>query len=645
MVSTTSSLPQSSSSPVDLSIDGTDGMSNLSAEETSIILQLKKMLRNTNAELDRIKDKCQELRDNNQKLELQNVQAVHQITKLQDFEQNNQFLLSRVKELEASGPSLDSVLETASMNGRRQNGSHRQQSSYDSASQIQQNEELKQEVASITSERDALAHKIRAWELGKKPYAQQQQQELRSVHYIDLENERNRLLEELSQKTVFTEEVLTKNENLTVRSKEYEKRVWELEEQVCKLEAERSTLPRSRAELIELEARAEAADAMAEKLQDLEGQATLVKNFQERINELETTNAELEHSNWKLTENLNVVNHQHTLLSKEFESFRSKDKDDRRLEYLATRNRELETILADQPNFKEEYERVSLEMDKLKVKLPQLEGQAKQVTLLRARVLQLEKQIKTMEDLHPRLGEMQQLHERNLFLEEELGELEHLRARELELEQELQESKARLIQLETNKTRMNSFSGLKQQTRARSGSVAQHGPPLPFGLLQQQQQQHQAQHAPIAENESLGAAADLVNKIGGNVPLSHLARSSLVAGGSMDSIQAPRREFPPAVVNGGSSGGPSWPSGRSSVSMSNASHRISTSSSTSTVLSSSSGTSQQRMSNQGYSAPASPEVTSDEEDKREIEALKRAAAMKEEPGSLVHSGSVPATVA
>lgn len=629
IVSATPSLPLSSPDLAEEaapSVTGTNGASTSSPEEM-MILQLRKTLHNTNTELNRLKDKNQELREDNHKLEIQRLEANHQISRLQDFELNNQFLVSRVKELEASsGPSFDSVLETASMNGRRQNGSH---AYAQQASQNQQIERLMQDVTSITSERDSL--KIRLWELEKKPFAQQQQQEIRSAHFIDLENERNRLLEELGQKTVSMEEVLDKNETLTIRADEYKKRVWELESQVTKFEAEYASFPRTQAELVEMEARAEAADDLVERLQDMEGQVALVKNLQERVDELEITNAELDYSNRDLTEKLNIANNQHTLLTKEFESFRSKDKDkdDLQLNFFKTRSKQLESLLAEQPDYKEEFDRVSLELDKLKLRQPQLEGQAKQVALLRSKISQLEHKIKTMEDLEPRLGDMQHLHDRNLFLEGELGELENLRARELELEHELSESKARLIQLETNKSRVNSLSGLKQvQGRARSGSVAQHGPPLPFALLQQQQQQQQQTQQPEGE------------KIGGNVSLAHITRAPQTMG-SMDAIQSPRREFPPATSMGSMS---IWPSGRSSMSMSNASHRMSTSSSTSTVLSSSSGASQQRMSHhQGYSAPASPELMSDEDGKEEVAAIKR-----EEPGSLVHSGkevAVPLTVA
>ncbi|KAF9365286.1 hypothetical protein BGX34_010592 [Mortierella sp. NVP85] len=652
IVTATSSLPLSSPGLTEAlteetaaSAAETNGTSNPSSEETAI-LQLKRMLHNTNAELERLKDKNQELRDTNHKLKLQHLEATHQITRLQDFEQNNQFLQLRIKELEASsGSSFETVLETASMDGRRQTGSH----VHSHSQQSQQTQKLIQEIASITLERDTLKTRVR--DLEEKPFVQQQQQEIRSAHFIDLENERNRLIEELCKKTVAMEDLLDKNEALTIRAKEYEKRVWELESQVAALEAEGASSPRTQAELVEMEARAEAADALAERLQDMEGQVTLVKTLQERIDELETRNAELDHSNWDLNEKLSIAENQHTLLTKEFESFRSKDKDDRRLEYLTARNRELEALVAEQnksaPSYKDEFDRVSMELEKLKVRLPQLEGQAKQVALLRSKTSQLEKQIKTMESLEPRLGEMQQLHERNLFLEGELGELEQLRAREMELEHELEESKARLIQLETNKSRMNSFAGLKQlQTRARSGSVAQHGPPLPYALQQQQQQVPQP---PPGESENSGATVDL-GKFGGNVPLSHHARTSQVIN-SVDPIQSPRREFPPAtsIGGGGNSSTSTWPSGRSSMSMSNASHRMSTSSSTSTVLSSSSGASQQRMSlQQGYSAPASPEVMSDEEDKKEIEAIKRAAVMTEESDPLVNSGSevpVPVTVA
>jgi hypothetical protein len=232
-----------------------------------------------------------------------------------------------------------------------------------------------------------------------------------------------------------------------------------------------------------MEARAVAADALVEKLQDMEGQVTIVKNLQDRIQELETSNAELDHSNWDLAERANVANNQLALLTKEFESFRSKDRDDRRLEYLVNKNRELETLLAEQamvsPDYKGEFERVSVELEKVKVRLPQLEGQAKQVALLRSKILQLEKQITTMEELEPRLEEIQKLHDRNVFLESELGELEQLRARELELEGELEEATARLTQLDTNRSRVASLSGARTpSSHSRSSSMTQYNPAL-----------------------------------------------------------------------------------------------------------------------------------------------------------------------
>ncbi|KAF9273027.1 hypothetical protein BGZ74_004940, partial [Mortierella antarctica] len=519
------------SATLPLSPATSDKESGLSEEAT--VAQLKKMLRNTTAELERVKGKNQELRETNHKLELQQLEATHQISRLQDFEFNNQFLLSRVKELESCASSIDSM-ETSSMNGHRHSNNNSQQ--------IQR---LMRDVAALTSERDAL--KIRTWELEKKPYAQQHQQ--RPAHFIDLENERNRLVEELGAKTVAMEELWNKNEALMVRAKEYEKRVWELEGQCSALEDQCAALPQLRADLVEMEARAVAADALVEKMQDMEGQLNLIKSLQDRIQELETTNAELDHSNWDLSERLNIANNQHALLTKEFESFRSKDKDDHQLKFLVTRNRELETLLQEQakisPDYKDQYERVSSEFEKVKLRLPQLEGQAKQVALLRSKTLQLEKQIKTMEELEPRLEEMQQMHERNLFLESELGELEQLRAREMELEGELEESKSRLVQLETNKTRMASFSGLKQPTgRARAGSVAQHNP-----MMFQE-----------------GDEAELSVRTGSPVQLSRRTSQSV---GSDHTPMSPKRE---GVAS-------AWPSGRSSMSM--ATNRMSTSSNTS----------------------------------------------------------------
>ncbi|KAG0034747.1 hypothetical protein BGZ81_003445 [Podila clonocystis] len=548
-------------------------------EALSTITQLKKVLRHTTTELERIKGKNQELRDENHKLELQRLEACHQVSRLQGFDLNNQFLLARVKELESSsgvGSPMEGdlgradYLDTASTSSRH-NGEH-----FGSLQHVQQ---LMREISSLTSERDAL--KIRAWELEKKPFAPQQ---VRSVHYVDLENERNRLLEELGAKTVATEELWNKNEALMVRAKEYEKRVWELESQCSSLEAECSSLPLLRADLAEMEARAVAADILVTKLQDMEGQLALVKSLQHRVQELETTNAELDHSNWDLSERLNIANNQHALLTKEFESFRSKDKDDRRLEFYATRNRELEALLQDQakasPNYKDEFDRISSEYEKVKIRLPQLEGQAKQVALLRSKTLQLEKQIKTMEQLEPRLEEMQQLNERNLFLEGELGELELLRAREMELENELEESKTRITQLESNKGRMASFSGLKQLTRARSGSVAQQQSPFVPPSLP----------APAAgqgnedEKEKVNAEPKVIT---GPSPLRRGLSIS-----SLDMVLSPTagamREFPQA------SGAPTasnWPSGRSSMTMSMTTNRMSTisnASSASSVISNSS---------------------------------------------------------
>ncbi|KAF9903358.1 hypothetical protein EC991_003897 [Linnemannia zychae] len=563
---TSAALPLS---PATSDHDGSgSGTAGGAGTDSMTINNLKKLLRTTTAELERVKGKNQELRESNHKLELQHMEVTHQVARLQDFELNNQFLLSRVKELESCASSVDSV-ETSSVNGQQQRNSHQQHHRNSSTAsngtvQSQHLQRLMREVATLKSERDAL--KIRSWELEKKPYAQQHQQ--RPAHFVDLENERNRLVEELGAKTVAMEDLWNKNEALMVRAKEYEKRVWELEGQCAALEEECAALPTLRSDLVEMEARAVAADALVEKTQDLEGQVALVKSLQDRIQELETTNAELDHSNWDLSERLNIAINQHTLLTKEFESFRSKDKDDRRLEFLANRNRELEALLAEQakisPDYKDEYERVNLELEKIKVRMPQLEGQAKQVALLRSKTLQLEKQIKTMEELEPRLEEIQNLHERNLFLESELGELEHLRAREMELEGELEESKARLMQLETNKARMASFSGLKSVSpgsRVRSGSVvAQHNPTLfhegdenaselniRTGSPVQQQPSHFQKPLSRRTSQSIGSA-----DYGYGVPMS------------------------PTTANKGAS---AWPSGRSSMSMSV--NRASTSSNTS----------------------------------------------------------------
>ncbi|KAG0352766.1 hypothetical protein BGZ54_002591, partial [Gamsiella multidivaricata] len=536
-------------SPATSDNDGTG-----STAEENMINQLKKLLRSTTTELERVKGKNLELREANHKLELQHMEATHQVARLQDFELNNQFLLSRVKELESCASSVDS-LETSSMNGHRGQQHQRSGSNVSSATQQSHHiQRLMNEVSALTAERDAL--KIKSWELEKKPYAQQHQQ--RPAHFVDLENERNRLVEELSAKTVATEELWNKNEALMVRAKEYEKRVWELEGQCAALEEECAALPKIRSDLVEMEARAVAADAHVEKLQDMEGQVALVKSLQDRIHELETTNAELDHSNWDLSERLNIANNQHTLLTKEFESFRSKDKDDRRLEFLASRNRELEALLAEQakisPDYKEEFERVSVELEKVKVRLPQLEGQAKQVALLRSRTLHLEKQIKTMEELEPRLEEMQILHERNVFLEGELGELEHLRAREMELEGELEEAKARLGQLETNKGRVASLQGIKSPgTRARSGSVAQHNPSL------------------FQEGDELASGLNIRT----GSPVRQLSRrtSQSVGSGELGSSLPMSPTRAPTVS--------AWPSGRSSMSLTM--NRMSSSSSTSST--------------------------------------------------------------
>jgi chromosome segregation ATPase len=596
---------------------GTATAGGTGADSTTTINNLKKLLRTTTAELERVKGKNQELRESNHKLELQHMEATHQVSRLQDCELNNQFLLSRVKELESCASSVDS-LETSSVSGQQHQRAphqhHNRSSSTASngALQSQNIQRLMREIATLKSERDAL--KIRSWELEKKPYAQQHQQ--RPAHFVDLENERNRLVEELGAKTVAMEDLWNKNEGLMVRAKEYEKRVWELEGQCAALEEECAALPTLRSDLVEMEARAVAADALVEKTHDIEGQLALVKSLQDRMQELETTNAELDHSNWDLSERLNIAINQHTLLTKEFESFRSMDEGGRRLEFLANRNRELETLLAEQakisPDYKDEYERVAVELEKVKVRMPQLEGQAKQVALLRSKTLQLEKQIKTMEELEPRLEEIQNLHERNLFLESELGELEHLRAREMELENELEESKARLMQLETNKARMASFSGLKSASpgsRVRSGSVAT------------------AQPNPTLFHEGDENASELNVRSGSPIqqqpshfqkPLSRRTSQSI---GSADYGYG----VPMSPTTKGAS---AWPSGRSSMSMSvNRTSTSSNSSSSGLVLTRS----------------GSPRQTS-EDDKVILPAAPAAASMTtEEPEShLVDSSAVAA---
>ncbi|KAF9099183.1 hypothetical protein BGX29_007260 [Mortierella sp. GBA35] len=608
---------QSSSSARALSSSDAAALSMMIPDEANVA-QLRSLLRTANFELERLKDKNQELQESHRQLERQHLEATHQIARLQDLERAQSTIYSRTHG-DASSTSLGSpstdgrALETVSLNGglgQRVGGAQTTRGSLADSNQTIQR--LMREVAALTSERDVL--KIRSWELEKKPYVQQPPfHDGRSTDYIDLENERNRLIEELGQKTVAMEDLWNKNEALMVRAKEYGKRVWELESQVATLEADCALLPRIRLDLVEMEARAEAADALVVKLQAMEGQVELVKNLQNRIQELETTNAELDHSNWDLSEKLNIANNQHGLLTREFESFRSKDKDDRRLEFLTNRNRELEAQLAAEqnragPDYKEEYERVLSELEKVKLRMPQLEGQSKQVALLRSKTLQLEKQIKTMEQLEPRLEEMQQLHERNLFLEGELGELEQLRAREMELENELEAAKTRVLQLETHKTRMNSFSGLKQlQTRARSGSVAQPTQPfIPPALQQQQQQQHQQQDEKESDEEKGVRSVGMVKedlRIRTSHGSSHLARSSQTFTSS-DPTLSPKRELPTTPTTASA-----WPSGRSSMSMSHASHRMSTSSNTSTVLSlgSNSPSLQWRTSQANYSsAPVSP---------------------------------------
>lgn len=591
--------------------------------EEANVAQLRSLLRTANAELERLKDKNQELQENHRQLERQHLEATHQIARLQDLERAQSTVYSRThgdaSSTSLGSPSIDGrALDSVSLNGgfgQRIGGGGVQSSRGSLAESNQTIQRLMKEVAALTSERDVL--KIRSWELEKKPYMQQPPfHDVRSTDFIDLENERNRLIEELGQKTVAMEDLWNKNEALMLRATEYEKRVWELESQVAALEADCALLPRIRLDLVEMEARAVAADALVVKLQAMEGQVELVKSLQDRIQELETTNAELDHSNWDLSEKLNIANNQHGLLTREFESFRSKDKDDRRLEFLTNRNRELEAQLSAEqnkaaPDYRDEYERVSSELEKIKIRMPQLEGQSKQVALLRSKTLQLEKQIKTMEQLEPRLEEMQQLHERNLFLEGELGELEQLRAREMELEHELEAAKARVVQLETHKTRMNSFSGLKQlQTRARSGSVAQPMAPFIPPALAQQQQQQQQQQAVQDETETEEEKCRGVTTVQEDLRirtshgLSHLSRSSQSFTTTIEPVLSPKREFPPTPTTASA-----WPSGRSSMSMSHASHRMSTSSNTSTVLShtSNSPSLQWRTSQATYpSAPVSP---------------------------------------
>ncbi|OAQ25575.1 hypothetical protein K457DRAFT_755195 [Linnemannia elongata AG-77] len=307
--------------------------------EEANVAQLRSLLRTANAELERLRDKNQELQENHRQLERQHLEATHQIARLQDLERAQSTVYSRThgdaSSTSLGSPSVDGrALDSVSLNGgfsQRIGGGGFQSSRGSLAESNQTIQKLMKEVAALTSERDVL--KIRSWELEKKPYMQQPPfHDVRSTDFIDLENERNRLIEELGQKTVAMEDLWNKNEALMLRATEYEKRVWELESQVAALEADCALLPRIRLDLVEMEARAVAADALVVKLQAMEGQAELVKNLQDRIQELETTNAELDHSNWDLSEKLNIANNQHGLLTREFESFRSKDKDDRRLE-------------------------------------------------------------------------------------------------------------------------------------------------------------------------------------------------------------------------------------------------------------------------------------------------------------------------
>ncbi|KAG0228384.1 hypothetical protein BGW42_002228, partial [Actinomortierella wolfii] len=568
--------------------DGASTCSATTGASSSTTAQLKRALRITHVEIERLKLKNQELLEEKHSLELQRVDLQHtvarlqdQVVRLQDLEMNNQFLLSRVKDLESSraSSSLDSLETRSATNGHTSHPQHHNYaSSQNGSSQEQLIQRLTQEVATLTAERDQL--KIRQWQQQGAANGVMGVNEIRSAHYVDLENERNRLVDELGAKTVAMEALYNSNEELQMRARGYQKRVLELERQCAVLEEENAQVARIRADLVEMEARAVAADALVEKLQDMEGQVTLIKNLQDRINELETTNAELDHNNWRLTEELNVASNQHLLLTKEFENFRSRDKDDRQLQILQTRIRELEQQLqektATQPDYKEEYERVSTELEKLRLRQPQLEGQAKQVSLMRSKILALEKQIKTMEEMEPRLAEMQQLNERNLFLENELGELEMLRARELELETQIDELKARLAQLDQNKislSRMNSFRQQQQHGRARSGSMA----PLPLSL-----QLHQQQH--VTEEEMMTGSPLASPSLQRTAQKSADYRQMSFESG----LVATSPKSPMASGNGMStvSTASAWPSGRSSMSMTT--NRMSTSSSTSSHHSTSS---------------------------------------------------------
>ncbi|KAF9167541.1 hypothetical protein DFQ26_004313 [Actinomortierella ambigua] len=589
--------------------DGASSSSVSTATATtssSTSTQLKRALRMTTLENDRLKTKNQELLEDKHSLELQRVDLQHtvtrlqdQVTRLQDLEMNNQFLLSRVKELESSraSSSLDSLETGSATNGHSASHHHHHNHSHSQSYQQQQNgsvsqsqliQRLTHEVAALSAERDQL--KIRQWQQqGAANGNNGHGLEIRSAHYVALENERNRLVDELGAKTVAMESLISQNEDLDLRSDQYKKRVWELERQCVILEDEAAQVARIRADLVEMEARAVAADALVEKLQDMEGQVTLIKNLQDRIDELETTNAELDHANWDLTEKLNIANNQHLLLAKEFENFRSKDKDDRQLQFLMTRIRELEQQIQErtqtQPDYKDEYERISKELEKLRVKVPQLEGQAKQVSLMRNKIMQLEKQIKTMEEMEPRLAEMQHMHERNLFLENELGELEMLRARELELETQVDELKARVAQLDQNKlslSRMNSFRQQQQHGRARSGSMA----PLPLSLQLHQQQQQQLPETLGEElmmtTSSPLASPSLQRTLSSSQKMTDFRPMSFEAGMPMATSPKSPKASNMSTVSTASA----WPSGRSSMSLTT--NRMSTSSSTSSHNSSTS---------------------------------------------------------
>ncbi|KAF9556434.1 hypothetical protein BGW38_009192, partial [Lunasporangiospora selenospora] len=76
---------------------------------------LKKLLRTSTLELERLKDKNQELQDKCHTLELQNLDYTHQISRAQELEGS---LVSRLKELGSCASSIDSI-DSSSMNGYR----------------------------------------------------------------------------------------------------------------------------------------------------------------------------------------------------------------------------------------------------------------------------------------------------------------------------------------------------------------------------------------------------------------------------------------------------------------------------------------------------------------------------------------------